>query len=276
MASEDLITDIGQLQGPVLVFGGVYSNFQALEELAAIAESLDIPAGNIICTGDVVGYCADPEACCQFMKEWGVHTIAGNVEIQMREGMLDCGCSFAEGSRCDMFSKAWYPYAQLHTSVDSIAWMEGLPAFLRFEYAGKRVAVLHGSRFETAEYIFASTPWAVKQRNFEALQADVILSGHSGLPFSEEQEGSFWLNAGVIGMPANDGTTRVWYMVLDDTQGFAYRHASFEYDFDEAYVRMREKQLPIAYARTLETGLWDNNEILPAAETALQGVRIQL
>ena len=63
-------------------------------------------------------------------------------------------------------------------------------------------------------------------------------------------------------------------MLLDDTTGFNFEHHSFEYDHLTAAARMREHKLPAAYALTLETGLWDNCEILPPAETAAQGQRI--
>ena len=48
------VQDFGVFEGPLVLFGGVYSNLQALEAL--IAEVGERPA---ICTGDVVAYCAD-------------------------------------------------------------------------------------------------------------------------------------------------------------------------------------------------------------------------
>jgi hypothetical protein len=40
--------NIGTLKGPLLVFGGVYSNLQALQALQALAQERGIPARNII------------------------------------------------------------------------------------------------------------------------------------------------------------------------------------------------------------------------------------
>ncbi|MEH6406960.1 MAG: metallophosphoesterase, partial [Leeuwenhoekiella sp.] len=54
------IENIGQLSGKVLLFGGVYSNLQALEKLKNIAENLGILPENCLSTGDIVGYCAQP------------------------------------------------------------------------------------------------------------------------------------------------------------------------------------------------------------------------
>ena len=74
------------VQGDILLFGGVYSNLQALEKLKRIAEQNNIPAENCICTGDIVGYCAQPEETVQLFKLWGARSIAGNVEIQLKNG----------------------------------------------------------------------------------------------------------------------------------------------------------------------------------------------
>ncbi|MEQ8472209.1 MAG: hypothetical protein RIC35_13540 [Marinoscillum sp.] len=91
---------------------------------------------------------------------------------------------------------------------------------MSFQYAEKDVFVLHGSFFNTSEFIFKSTAWGIKQGNFEAASANVILAGHCGVPFHDLQSDKYWFNAGVIGMPAIEGTTRVWYMILDDQDGF--------------------------------------------------------
>ncbi|UOQ97871.1 metallophosphoesterase [Hymenobacter sp. 5317J-9] len=272
-----LTTDLGTRSGRLLVFGGPYSNLQALEALKDIADQLQIPAGNVICTGDIVGYCAQPEAAVQFVKDWGVHAIQGNVEQNIIRGEDDCGCNFAEGSRCDLLSRAWFPYAVRNLSADSVAWLNTLPLQLSFRYAAKAVAVLHGAATGIADFVFASTPWPVKETSFAITGAEVILAGHAGLPFADEQAGKCWLNAGVIGMPANDGTPRVWYLLLDDTnRQFSYAFHAFTYDNGKAHRLMQANGLPDSYAETLLTGIWDNCEILPEAEKALQGRAIAL
>ncbi|MEO1261321.1 MAG: metallophosphoesterase family protein [Bacteroidota bacterium] len=268
--------DLGKISGRMLIFGGVYSNLQALEAMYQTAENQGIPAKNIVCTGDVVAYCAQPEESVRLIRDWGIHCITGNVEIQLATGQDDCACDFVEGGRCDSFSRLWYPYAQAKVSESSLDWMRNLPAFLQFEYAGKQVAVVHGSFHYTAEFIFQSTDWSVKQKNFTDLKADVILAGHCGLPFVHEKNEKLWLNAGVIGMPANDGTPRVWYLLLDDRDGFQYLHRPLMYDYKKASMLMMENNLPPEYAKTLVTGIWDNCEILPEAETKTQGIALDI
>lgn len=271
------IEHIGKLTGKVLLFGGVYSNLQALEKLRGIAEFENIPPDNCICTGDIVGYCAQPEETVQLFKLWNPRSIAGNVEIQLRDGAEDCGCDFRKGSRCDNFSQQWYPYAKSKLSQNSLDFMATLPEHLQFEYADKTVTVLHGSYFNTSEFIFKSTPWDIKAPNFSLSNSDVIIGGHCGLPFHHQHEALLWLNPGVIGMPANDGTPRVWYTILYDKQeSFNFKHHSFEYNHKLTNKLMQNGLLPKEYARTIITGIWDNTEILPAVERGWQGFGIKL
>lgn len=71
----DIVTD-----GPVLFFGGCYSNLEATVALRGEAARLGIRPDNIVCTGDVVAYCADPVATVEAICDWGVHVIMGNCE----------------------------------------------------------------------------------------------------------------------------------------------------------------------------------------------------
>ncbi len=271
------IISLGTVSGKVLLFGGVYSNLQALEALKRIAQTLGIPAENCICTGDIIGYCAQPEETLQLFQLWGAKSILGNVEIQLRDGATDCGCEFRKGSRCDSFSQQWYPYAQGKLSPQSYAYFNTLPDHIKFSYAGKKATVVHGSWLDVADYIFKSTSWEIKERSILASESDMIIAGHCGLPFKDEQNGKTWLNPGVIGMPPNDGTPQVWYAVLDDANGtFSYQHHTLEYDHLRTHRLMKEAPLPPEYARTILTGIWDNTEILPPVETGLQGFGIRL
>ncbi len=267
--------NLGNLDGHVLLFGGVYSNLQALQQMKAIALDLEIPPARIICTGDIIGYCAQPEACVQTIRDWGISNIAGNVEIQLREGEQDCGCDFSTDSRCDVFSRNWYTFAQREVSQSTLNWLHSLPDFIQFTFNNHSCLVVHGSYTETSEFIFKSTDWAVKEKNFALTHADLILAGHCGLPFHDSHNGKTWLNPGVIGMPANDGTARVWYALLHPQTSYPFfTHHSFTYDTACAAALMYQHNLPKDYARTLETGIWDNCDILPPTETALQGQRL--
>lgn len=271
------IKDITIPSTKLLLFGGVYSNLQALQQLKNIAEAKGFSPDEIICNGDIVGYCAQPEESVRLIREWGVHNIIGNVEENLREGIEDCGCDFDEGTRCDIFSRQWYLYAQKEVSEASIEWMKTLPRQLNFEFANKKWAVVHGSTTHISQFIFNSTPWEEKEKQLTLADVDGIIGGHSGLPFKNQKDGKYWVNPGVIGMPANDGQTSVWYVTMEVIDGeLKISHHAFKYDHQTTNQLMLEKGLPDSYAKTLLTGIWDNCEILPQTETKAQGEKIQI
>lgn len=274
MKEEKVIKNLGEIKGKLLFFGGVYSNLQALEALKNYAEENNYFQQQVFCTGDIIGYCAQPVECIELIKDWKINVIAGNVELQLRADEEDCGCDFTSGGRCELFSKNWYTYARSKMNNEAKDWLKSLPHFIQFKYHKYAVSIVHGSWYNTAEFIFKSTCWQSKQENFDAAQSNIIIAGHAGLPFADVKDQMHWINAGVIGMPANDGTSRVWFVTLQDNNNneplYTFRH--LDYDHLKAAALMLANALPPSYARTLSTGIWDNCEILPEAETNVQGI----
>ena len=264
--------DIGSFDQPVLVFGGPYSNLEATQALFKRASALGIPPERMICTGDVAAYCADPEATTDLIASSGINVVLGNCEEALSVDSEDCGCGFTEGSICDLLSVQWYAHAREKLTATSKQWMAGLPRFIELEIAGRRLTVVHGAPSGINRYIFESTDDSIVAGEIEQNESDSVLCGHSGLPFTRVINGNLWHNAGVIGLPANDGTPHVWFSTLTPNGGeIVIKHHALNYDHVGAARKMRERGLSEAYAQTLMSGIWDNCEILPATETKLQG-----
>lgn len=277
---KDLAPDVGasipeppvEMNGPVLVFGGCYSNLEATGALRREATRLGIRPDNVVCTGDVVAYCADPVATVGLIRDWGVHVIMGNCEESLGWSRDDCGCGFEEGTACEQLSVDWYTYANRALGEEPRTWMRSLPRRLDIVLDGRRLAVVHGSVDSINRFVFASTPWADKERQIAESGCDGVLGGHCGIPFAQAVGGRLWHNSGALGMPANDGTSRVWYSVLvPDGRGIEVRSMALRYDAGAAARKMRERGLPPGYADALETGLWPSCDVLPAAERVRRG-----
>jgi predicted phosphodiesterase len=257
----------------LLFFGGPYGNLQALTAIRSIAEELWLPASSIICTGDTVAYCAQPNETVEAIREWGIHVVAGNVELQLANDAGDCGCNFIKGSVCDRLSEQWFVFANSQVTDEQRVWMRSLPTTLTLQIGGRKIGVVHGSQANISEFLFRSSPWEKKNPNFASLECDIIVGGHCGIPFIERSQDKLWVNAGVIGMPANDGTRRGWYLLVhenEDALQFSLR--SFDYDYERAARLMDKQGLPCEYASTLRTGLWCSLDNLPLEERAFQGV----
>ncbi len=150
MTDDRYIKDLGYIDEKLLFFGGVYSNFQALTELKKYAEANGYLPVNIFCTGDIAGYCAQPNECIELIQQWGINAIAGNVELQLRNAEDDCGCGFSADSRCDLFSRNWYDYTKSKITALSIEYLNTLPHHFCFGYGNDRIMLVHGSWFHTS------------------------------------------------------------------------------------------------------------------------------
>ena len=261
-----------RMDGPVLVFGGPYSNLEATLAVLAEARRRAIPRERILCTGDIVAYGADAVATTAALREAGIVAVMGNCEESLAAGAEDCGCGYAEGSACDRLASEWYAHAHRTLDAESRRWMGALPRRLTVEIGGRRLAVIHGGVRQINRFLFASTPEPVKRREIAGLAEDGVIAGHSGIPFTEFIAGKLWHNAGALGMPANDGTPRTWFSLLVPTgKGLRIEHHALDYDHESAAWKMRAAGLPAGYAEALETGLWPSLDVLPPTERAATG-----
>lgn len=261
------ILDLGLLSGEVLVFGGPLSNLQATEAVLAEARQRRLAPGQVICTGDVVGYCAQPAATVAAIRAAGCPVVAGNAERQLAAGAADCGCGFAEGSACDIASGAWFAHAGAELGPADLDWMQALPDMALFSHAGRRYAVVHGGLTDIARFVFPSSPEAVFEEEINAVTAaagpvDAVIAGHCGIPFERVIGGVHWINAGVIGMPPHDGRRATRFVVLREDGAHIER---LRYDWHGARDAMRAAGLVQGYDTALDSGIWPSEDILPAA-----------
>lgn len=263
-----------EADGPVLAFGGPYSNLQATKAMLAEATRRNIPARRVVCTGDVVAYCADATATTELVMRSGIAVLAGNCEEQLAAAAEDCGCGFEEGTACDLLSRRWYAHALGQVTPAQRAWMAGLPRRIVLRLPdGRRLAVLHGGADETSRFLFPSAQDAVLAAELAATGCDGVVAGHCGMPFARLVGGGLWLNAGAIGMPADDGTPRGWFAVLTPSElGLAVEILPLQYDHWTAAAAMRRAGLPDGYAAALGSGIWPSCDVLPPAEQARRGV----
>jgi hypothetical protein len=108
------------------------------------------------------------------------------------------------------------------------------------------------------------------ERFAEQYGADVIVATHTGLPWSRRLSGGrLFVNCGVLGRPANDGTTRVGYTLLDAADPQLATYVPLEYDHEALAAEMKAEALPEPFVETVLTGWWTTClEILPAKERA--------
>ncbi|GAA0411184.1 hypothetical protein GCM10009133_19540 [Cocleimonas flava] len=272
--------DLQKVEAPLLIFGGCYSNLQATQALRDWASENNFLPDQCICTGDIVAYCGNPYETVELIRDWGVHCIQGNVEQSLATKADDCGCGFDENTTCDILSRGWYPIADAATTQDQRDWFKQLPEHLQFTVKDKLVRVVHGAVSDTSRFMFASQ----SDKDFidefslcDDTDTDIIIAGHSGLPFTKKIDNKQWHNSGALGMPANDGTQSVWFSLLETVDDeIRFTHHRLKYDAESARQQMLKIHLTQGYHQALKTGLWPSMDVLPEYEKRQQGIALAL
>jgi predicted phosphodiesterase len=79
--------------------------------------------------------------------------------------------------------------------------MRNLPFDLRFELAGKRVRLVHGSPRKVNEYLFEDKPARTFERIASGADCDLLAFGHTHEPWIHEHGDVLFVNCGSVGKP---------------------------------------------------------------------------
>jgi diadenosine tetraphosphatase ApaH/serine/threonine PP2A family protein phosphatase len=250
----------------IAVFGGVYSNAEALAATLADIRRRDVDA--IYCLGDLGGFGPHPDRVYPLLQ--GVCVMQGNYDASLAAGRDDCACGYTD-PRDNHYARLSYVYTFRHTSVAHRAWLGTLPAAIRLRLGPHRVLMSHGSPRQVNEFLWeTTTPDGLLDRLLDAHQADVLLCTHTGLKWHRAlSAGRHAVNVGVIGRPENDGTTQVWYTLLTAAPDLEVEFVPVRYDHEAVAREIEREGLPPEFAETLRTGWWTTClENLPAKERA--------
>ena len=258
------------------VFGGTYSNLQATQAMLETAECLGCTSSEIIFTGDMIAYCGQPNETISVLRNSGIHMIKGNCEESIASNAPDCGCGFEEGSACDLLSMQWFNFCQEKIDLDTARWMGKLPEDLLIQIGEFKLRVFHGTPDSINQFVFESDLQTGRYTPPTNDSIDGYIASHSGIPFAKSGNNMIWINSGAAGMPANDGTPRTWYAVIEaEGETLKATIKPLDYDHEAAQSAMHHSGLNNGYAECLKTGFWPSLDVLPTQEKANTGVPLE-
>jgi diadenosine tetraphosphatase ApaH/serine/threonine PP2A family protein phosphatase len=242
---------------------GIFSDVHAnIEALTAVMEGLRHERiDRFFCLGDVVGYGASPNECCDIVRKVAEVTILGNHDAAVA-GRMDYSYYY-EAAR-----HALDTHASMLTR-ENMEWLKSLPYKYRVDETG--VDLCHGSplRIEEFEYIFAPE----QARECLSIWDDlnhITLIGHSHLckvfalrpgmvrelppqTFDLEDGVKYIVSVGSVGQP-RDYDNRASYTVYDtETKLFEFKRV--EYDIDLAATKIFDSNLERNFGHRLFIGV---------------------
>lgn len=252
----------------IACFGGIYSNYLALDAAIGLARRRGVDG--LFCLGDLGAFGPYPNRVFPLLREHDVLCLQGNYDDSVGNALANCQCGYTD-PRDNYFAQISYDYTLANTSSENREWLRTLPPERRLELGPLRVLLCHGSPRKVNEFLWESTtPTHFLDKLADEHAADVLLATHTGLRWQRQLRGGRrFVNVGVLGRPENDGRTNVWFTLLDyePQRGLMVEYVPVEYDHRRLAREMQSEGLPIEFQETILSGWWTTClEILPGKE----------
>lgn len=237
------------------IFSDIHSNLASIQAVRRDIEAHSFDG--VYCLGDLGGYASQPNEVQDEVMAMECPTVLGNYDEGVGYEHGDCGCHYVKPLDVEM-SNISFLWTRENTTSEHKAWLRGLPREIRFEIGSKRILLCHGSPRETTEYLFENRSDGYL-RQFTAggiadAHADVILFGHTHVPFHRVIDGVHFVNTGSVGRP-KDGDPRAGYCVLSiDGDAVSSEQIRLTYDVERTCLGILQAGLPEYFADYLRTG----------------------
>jgi len=239
------------------ILGDIHANLEALK--AVIHDATQQQVDRYACTGDLVGYNADPHACLRLLRNKNPIVVQGNHDYYATHDLaMDL---FASSARKSIL------WTRKHLSISDRKYLKSLPLLADTEH----FTLVHSSLFDPSCWEYVSSILAV-HNHFLNQFTPLCFIGHTHIPaaflnhetiqkisFSTDQPSfqlqpkvQYLINVGSVGQP-RDKNPQAAYVIYDSSaQTICLRRV--EYDLATTQKKIRSAGLPFQNALRLSTG----------------------
>lgn len=234
------------------IISDIHANTEALS--ICLKEIDRLKVDKVICLGDLVDYCAEPNEAIKLIKDRCDVVILGNHDEAQFNYLLSE--RFSEKAKI----------SSIHTRrVINPEWIEYFRT-LPYSHSENELLFVHASPLNPSAYKYVRDEEAAEQ-NFAAFDEKICFIGHSHQPliFESSAEGirltedgkldpakKYVVNIGSVGQP-RDRDPRIAFGFFDSSL-FEYRQIRTEYDIKSAAEKIIREGLPEVLSRRLFTG----------------------
>lgn len=275
MTKPDLEIDAARR---IAVISCVHGNLPALE--AVLEDIHEQGVDDVVCLGDLVGYGPEPNEVCARIQEIEIEVVQGCWDEGIARDSGHCGCTFTNEEE-QRLGEQTYAWTQAEVTRATRDYLAAAPFGTRIRGAGGTLVFVHGSPRSRSEYLLPSTHDLILLERIAAAECDVLVCGHTHVPFVRHLSGTLRVmaeasldgsagsagaapgrsielapklivNAGSVGEPRHGGREAT-YVVLD-THTLRVEIHRVGYDMDETLARMKRKGVPDRIAERLSLG----------------------
>lgn len=190
------------------VIGDIHGNIYALEAVYEDIKNKNIDF--VISTGDLVGYMMYPNEVIEFLKKNKIASIQGNHDKFIAKGNKIQDIS--DFSQDEVQKNASEIYTNYVLKDENREFLRNLPEEIRIRKNNFNVLIVHGSPRKIDEYLYENGENLLEiTKDFSE---NVIISGHTHIPYVKKVEDKYFINAGSVGKPKH-GNPKSTYVIVD-------------------------------------------------------------
>jgi putative phosphoesterase len=220
----------------------IHGNLPALE--AACADAKRRGAGRIICCGDMTGYGPFPNDVCHFLHARGIPAIIGNYDQKVIEAAHE-RAKFVKNMKAKKLRILWWTVD--HCDRASRRYLAGLPHRLDLQIpsGGRQFLIAHGGPLSANDAVYPSITRQGMEKKLGDARPDVLVCGHTHIPFVRHIGGVLVVNCGSAGHPV-DGDRRPSYALVHAERRTAPRGhiVRFDYEWERTVAALKKTSLP--------------------------------
>lgn len=237
----------------IAILADIHSNLYALQAVLADAENRGVDS--IVCAGDLVGYGPHPSEVISLLSEKEIPAVMGNYDDAIGYERFICGCDYKNPADLKLAERS-IEFTLKATTGEDKAYLRSLPAEIRLSSDGKDIVIVHGSPLRLNEYLHVDTPAETLNQMLDEARADVLVCGHTHIPYHRKLGKRHVVNAGSVGKPKH-GNPNALYCILElYNSQVAALLVEVPYDVDRTARLIEENEiLPNEFAAKLRLGM---------------------
>lgn len=235
----------------VAVLSDIHGNLAALR--AVLDDVHRLRPDMTVCAGDLVVYGPFPNECVNLVRSNKITTVTGNRDWAV--GRRQSTEAYAVPARRDRAAEtAIYEWTTRVVTEPNRLFLSALPRRLRLHLGRLELLLVHGTIRSPFEYVRPDDDPAAFAELAELSKADIVVGGHTHVPFRREVGETLFLNAGSVGWP-KDGRPDAGYVLIDVSgRDVRVEFRRVAYPVEETIAAIHRFDLPDALGRALAFG----------------------
>ena len=237
----------------LLFISDVHGNYHALESVMK-----EVKYEALLCCGDIVVDYPFPQRCILALKDSCAHICLGNNDYNVAYGQK---ASDHIGERYAHLAKDLDRSTDLTVELisdDAKKYLRELPRECRFVFDGISFYMNHTvPHLSLHHYLDMNTPRSELAKYYQDIQADVIVTGHTHMPYVKNFRDKILVNPGSVGQP-RDGDPRASFATFDTATG-RIELGRLENDITETSAYLRKLNFPGYSLFCLKNGFLPEN-----------------